>query len=414
MLRSARNALLCLIFSLLIGLAAHGVDWLVGWAQIASRWTMLHLGIAALVFPPLAFVVSSLIADRLCPASRGAGLPTLIASGHPAASSAMQTMAGLRPSLVRIGLMLLIIVSGAVSGRTGPTISLGGGIMGALQRWMPQHTALLFSAGAAAALAGAFGAPLAGFVFALEAMPWWRGQRHGVMWGVLAASAALPAGAVGIWLGSAVDFHPMMQAWHGGRDWAAIGGTGLAVGLASGLFARILRTANRRPMRQPLLLALCCGTLVSICVGLSGGAISGTGSVELTSMLHGTALPDRYVVLKYAATLMLAIARLPGGTIYPMMAVGGFVGQTMAGLWHAPDIAPLVLIGAAAGFAGLVQAPLTAVALAFGFVWQIDLLPPLLLACVAARLASGLVCSPGLFQSLAASLPTLPGASHEP
>jgi H+/Cl- antiporter ClcA len=136
-----------------------------------------------------------------------------------------------------------------------------------------------------------------------------------------------------------------------------------------GLFARsVVAVARGLPGRagslirqHPILFAALCGLLVAVIGIVSGGTTYGTGYHEAKELLQGAGqIPASFGLLKMLATILCSVSGIPGGIFSPSLAVGAGFGANVAALLpHAP-LGAVVLLGMAAYFAGVVQAPITA------------------------------------------------------
>ena len=155
---------------LIVGLVAVGLavasdevqrifqNWLVRWPYMP------------LVLTPLGFAFVVLLAVRVFPNTQGSGIPQAIAARKLDDQDARARLVGLRVAAGKILLTLLGLLVGASTGREGPTVQVGASVMFLIGRLTPRRQPGLILAGAAAGVAAAFNAPLAGIVFAIEEM----------------------------------------------------------------------------------------------------------------------------------------------------------------------------------------------------------------------------------------------------
>jgi H+/Cl- antiporter ClcA len=192
--------------------------------------------------------------------------------------------------------------------------------------------------------------------------------------------------------------------------WLAVPVCGLVGGLLGGLFSRtmlVMRMRLPRPVRRlhderPILFAAGCGLLLAAIGWVSGGTTFGTGYAEARAILQdGTAPPQWFFLLKALATLASYVTGIPAGIFAPSLAVGaGLGGQLHAWLPLAPAGA-MVVLAMAAYFAGVVQAPLTALVIVTEMTDNRALMLPLMTVVLLGRASSALVCRVPLYRSLA-------------
>ena len=318
-----------------------------------------------LLLTPLGFTLSAWIAVRFFPGSQGSGIPQAIAA-RTLEPEGRSRLLSLRLAFGKILLTLFGLAFGASIGREGPTVQVGAAIMLASGRLggMGQARGLIL-AGSAAGVAAAFNTPLAGIVFAIEEMGRAFEQRTSgfVLIAVILAGIA-SLGLVGnySYFGS-TSSHLMVTI-----DWVAVLVCGVLGGALGGLFARLTIWGQARtarwiapvPMRRALLVAFCCGLAVALCGILSGGATYGTGYEAARAAVEGHGQPFYFAPLKFIATVASTLSGIPGGLFAPSLSVGAGLGDVIARVLHVHAAGAIVLLGMAAYFAGVVQAPITA------------------------------------------------------
>src|SRR5690349_16298785 len=130
-----------------------------------ARWPYLPL-----LVTPLGFALVVWLAVRVFPNTQGSGIPQAIAARKLEDQDARARLVGLRVAVGKILLTLFGLLVGASTGREGPTVQVGASVMFLIGRLTPRRQPGLILAGAAAGVAAAFNAPLAGIVFAIEEM----------------------------------------------------------------------------------------------------------------------------------------------------------------------------------------------------------------------------------------------------
>ncbi len=320
---------------------------------------------APLLVTPAGFALCAWIAFRFVPASQGSGIPQAIAARHLRDDTERAGFLSLRIAAGKIVLTVLGLFCGASIGREGPTVQVGASIMLQAARWggMAQARGLIL-AGSAAGIAAAFNTPLAGIVFAIEEMSkTYQARTNGIV-----LSAVIIAGIAAIALvGNYTYFGVVAIAAEVKRDWLLVLVCGVVGGAVGAGFSSVMVTLTRRirrlraatPLGRVLAIAAGAGLLVALVGILTGGATFGTGYAEARSAIEGTPLPASFFLGKLVATLASSLSGIPGGLFAPSLSVGAGLGSTIGSLLGSP-IGLAAVLGMAAYFSGVVQAPMTA------------------------------------------------------
>jgi len=363
------------------------------------------------VIPPLGFMLISALTHRFFAEARGSGIPQTIAALHLHAHPQRQRLLSLRNATGKFFLTIASLACGASIGREGPTVQIGASIMYSLGRWVRLPAAGLdrglILAGGAAGVAAAFNTPLAGVVFAIEELS--RSFEHRSA-GIIFVAVVL-AGVTSVGLtGNYAYFGGTDSVLPGGWGWLAVPLCGVCGGLAGGLFARcmllvrsVVPSLSRRiPALTPMRVALICGVLVALLGALSAGETFGTGYAQARTLVQQEGMPGPFfAVEKFAATLVSYAAGIPAGIFAPSLSVGAGLGGMLATITGLAPAATMVVLTMAAYFAGVVQAPLTALVIVGEMIGDRSLTLPLMAAALLGRGASSLVCRESLYQSLA-------------
>lgn len=349
---------------LIVGILAVGLAEASDYAQSLFQTIVAHRPYLPLVVTPLGFALTVLLVQRVFPNTHGSGIPQAIAARTLQDQSARSALVGLRVAVGKILLTLLGLLAGASTGREGPTVQVGASVMFEIGRITPRRQPGLILAGAAAGVAGAFNAPLAGIVFAIEEMSKSFEARAS---GLIVAAVILAGLVAEALVGNYTYFGFTTAALPLGTAWMAVPICGALGGFSGAAFARILVAApdalpgGARFRRHPVMFAGLCGLGVALCGLLSGGQVFGTGYQQAHAVLHhtGTVSLD-YAPLKFLATALSSIAGVPGGIFSPSLSVGAGLGADVARFFHHADPGPIVLLGMVAYFTGVVRAPITA------------------------------------------------------
>nr|WP_321986551.1 chloride channel protein [uncultured Lichenicoccus sp.] len=386
------------------GAADHVDLWRRQLITASGGWVMLLLA-------PCGFAVSIWLTRSHAPGARGSGIPQVIATLHMTEAAAIDTVLSLRNAVGKVVLTLLGLFCGASIGREGPTVQVGATLMHLLGRHLgvsePSARRALILAGGAAGVSAAFNTPLAGIVFAIEELSHsFESRTSGTLLTAVILSGLTSLAIVGnySYFGHADAALPV------GAAWIAAPLCALAGGVSGGLFsALLLRFAYGIPGRlgraaaaHPVLFAALCGLLLAVLGMLSGGLTYGTGYQQARHIVDGTAhLPAGFFALKFAASLISYCSGIPGGIFAPSLAVGAGIGGLVA--QFLPHAAPgmVVLLGMAAYFSAVVQAPLTATVIVMEMTDNQQVTVALLATSFLAYGISRLICRRPIYGALA-------------
>jgi len=392
----------------------------IAFAKIADAAFAVFLGVTAhspywaLLLTPATFALLAWAASGPLAATRGSGIPQVIASLQETREDFRAAQLSLKVSASKLALTVLALLGGASVGREGPTVHVGAGIMHAIGRRFgygdPYQASRFLLAGGAAGIAAAFNTPLAGVVFAIEELSGAFEQRFS---GTL-LTAVIIGGVVSLGLlGDYAYFGHVAAKLPLGEGWLAVLACGLVGGLLGGLFARlVVAAADGRPRwlgharaRWPVLFATACGLLLAVLGTALGGSVFGTGYEQAHALLSGDgSIGAEFGVSKLVANLASYLAGIPGGLFSPALAVGAGLGDNLALLFPGVDPSAVVLLGMAAYLTGVTQAPLTSAVISMELTDNHELLLPILAVVLIARGASSLLCPVPIYKALALRL----------
>ena len=316
-------------------------------------------------------------------------------------------------SLVKSLASLLVVASGSAIGREGAMILLAALAASSFaQRFTPRaEWKLWIACGAAAGMAGAYHAPLAGRLFFAEVL-------FGTM--ILASLGPVVVSAVVALLTTNVlsDSNALLYAVHFTRElhvmeYAMIVSTGLVAGVCGPLFMWLMTASHngflRLKLSPPWQLAL--GGLIVGLLSLLTPAVWGNGYSVVQSYLLSPPLltvVSGIFICKLLAVLASSGSGAPGGVFTPTLFVGLSVGMLLGrtwGLWlPGPDeIAILLgLTGMATLLAATTHAPIMSTLMVCEMTGEYRLLPGLLIACVVASVLSRTLRQDSIYRQHAA------------
>ena len=376
------------------------------WQLAAGHWQAWRWLAPAAVLATVAWLTRTLFRG-----AQGSGIPQTIAALRLQLPAERDALLSLRIAAGKLLLTMLALAGGASVGREGPTVQVGASIMHSLRRFarfsrMDVDRGLIL-AGGAAGVAAAFNTPLAGIVFALEELSRSFEERTS---GTLLMAVIL-AGVTSVVLAGNYTYFGISQATlPTPAAWLAVPVCGVAGGLAGGLFARaMLSMARGLPgrmgdwqLRRPLAFAAACGLCLALLGWLADGTTFGTGYAQARAIVQHDALPlHGFAVFKALATLVSYVAGIPGGIFAPSLAVGAALGGELAPWLPMAPAGAMAVLTMAAYFAGVVQAPLTALVIVTEMTGNRSLTLPLMGAALIGRATSALLCRASLYRSLA-------------
>ncbi len=389
----------------------------IGFASAADTAGQLFLHVmqprpwVVFILAPVGLAVSVLLTRTVFPGAQGSGIPQVIAALHMTDLDMIDRVLSLRIAVGKILLTLLGLACGASIGREGPTVQVSAAIMHAfgqrlrLPRLQLQRALVL--AGGAAGISAAFNTPLAGVVFAIEELSHsFEARTSGTVF-----TAVIIGGATTMALaGNYTYFGRTSAELAFGHGWIAVILCSLVGGTLGGLFSlSLVRAAAGLPgragrfvMRHPVLFAALCGMVLAVLGTLSDGTTYGTGYAQARSVVEGgAALPMAFPILKLAATVVSYVSGIPGGIFAPSLAIGAGIGSWVSYLLPTAPSGAVVLLGMAAYFSGVVQAPITATVIVLEMTDDQRVTVPIMATAFLAFAISRLICRRPLYGALA-------------
>lgn len=389
-------------FGLLVRDVGHLRSDLIGWAH-GTPMIGLPLVLAAAGFTVTAAVW---LVHRVEPHAEGSGIPRVEAVVEGRAEPGR-----LRIVPVKYLGGLLAIGGGLALGREGPLVQMGG-VIGAqcarVTRLAATDMRMVVAGGAAAGLATAFNAPIAGGVFVLEEL--FRRFDPRATVSTLSASAAGFA-ATHLLVADHTDFTiPRLPtpSLHQAPMCLLVGGVCGVLGVAyNKAILAGLRFGDRS--RIPVVAR-------AVGIGLAAGLIGwfaptwvGTGDDLTQSALtahRALGVVALIFCLRFAFGVVSYAANAPGGLFAPMLVLGTHAGLGIAlAVGEFTHLTPgtasaLALIGMAAFFTASVQAPVTGIILASEMTGSVTWLPPMLGTVAIAMLIAMVMRSEPIYDSL--------------
>ena len=298
-----------------------------------------------------------------------------------------------RQSLLKSLSALFSISSGGSIGREGPLVQLAAMLASALGRILrvsSPRLRLLVACGAAAGIASAYNAPVAGALFVAEVV---MATMSMEVFGPLVCSSVVATLTTRQFLGadplySVLHFHTISPV-----QTLILVGLGCLCGLLSPAYLLILRNVELwfSVWPGPVFTRLAAGGLVVGVLAVWYPQVCGNGYSEVNAVLHGRWPWQELAIvflLKIVATSATFGSGAVGGVFTPTLFVGASIGYLFGVLAKAASgiaaIQPeaFALIGMGAFLAATTRAPLMAIILIFEITLDYEVILPLMLACV--------------------------------
>jgi len=343
-----------------------------------------HMGVWAVAVPVVGGLIVGLMARYGSEKIRGHGIPEALEAILISGSRMEPRVAVLKPvsSAIAIG-------TGGPFGAEGPIIMTGGAIGSLIAQFIrltSMERRILLSAGAAAGMAAIFGAPVAAVLLAIELLLFeWKPRSF-----IPVAVAAVTAGALRVYLlGPGPVFAALPHAPL--APGALVGALGL--GLVGGILSGVLTWAvyafddlfDKLPIHWMWWPAI--GGLFVGVGGLIDPRVLGVGYDLIRSLLQGNLVGGLVLGLLVTKALVWALALgsgTSGGVLAPLLIIGGALGAFLSPWIPFGDSSLWVMVGMTAVMGGTMRAPFTATIFALEVTHDLNVLPALLVGCLAA------------------------------
>ena len=332
---------------------------------------------------------------------------------------------GMRSTLVSAWSSLLSIGTGASIGREGAITQLTATFAskwGQFHQWQPYRLRLMVACGAAAGLAAAYNAPIAGALFAALVLV---GNFSMNLFAPLVMASVMATMVSRFWFGIEPWYELPESIDYGQAARLSQMGWFLVLGIISGaggaFFLKSIQNAQSAtgkyawPSWAKLGLAgLAVGLIALVFPGVWGNGYEITNQIlhvessetGFTELIQGSVLSDLQawqiplvvlaglLVAKFVATVCTVGAGTVGGVFTPTLFLGAGLGAAFGqalGLFDFADNTPTVafaLVGMGSVLAATTRSPLLAMILIFEISLKYELMPPLMIGCVVATLVS--------------------------
>lgn len=387
-------SIMAVVVGIISALIAYGLVLLIGlitnlafYQRLSTAFTSPanhQLGILVIVVPMVGGLIIGLMARYGSEQIRGHGIPEALE-----AILIGRSRIGLRVAVLKPLSSALSIGTGGPFGAEGPIIMTGGAFGSLFGQAFNLSTAerkTLLVAGAAGGMAAIFGTPLAAVLLAVELLLFeWKPRSF-----IPVAFSAITASVLRVGLlgrGPIFPISPHLPLSSAEMIYSL--GVGVIAGLGSSLLT-LLVYAFEDLFRKLPIHWMYWPVIGGFFIGL-GGLINphtlGVGYDTIRALLSGNEIGVALMTLLIVKTLSWSIALgsgTSGGVLAPLMIIGGALGAFEAHFIPAGDVGLWVLISMAAMMGGTMRSPFTAIIFALELTHDLNTLPGLLMACVAA------------------------------
>jgi CIC family chloride channel protein len=304
-------------------------------------------------------------------------------------------------AVVQAASSFFTIGSGGSIGREGPLVQLAATAASKIGQWTQApvpRLRLLVACGAAAGIAAAYNAPIAGALFVAEVV---LGSIAMESFGPLIVASVVSDATTRHFLG----YGPVYQVPHinFGAPWelALYGLLGVMLGHGAAPYLALLDRARGLfgRLHWPLPATLALGGLMVGVISVGVPQVWGNGYSVVNEMLNDK-LALQALALALVAKLISTAASVGsganGGILTPTLFMGAAFGALFADVLHLIDphltsqVAAYAVVGMGAFLAATTHAPLTSILLIFEMTLDYEVVLPLMLACVTAHYVAGI------------------------
>ena len=344
-----------------------------------------HLGPFVILAPVVGGLIIGLMARYGSEKIRGHGIPEALEAILFGRSRMSVKVAVLKPlsSAISIG-------SGGPFGAEGPIIMTGGAIGSLFAQLFHLSAAerkTLLVAGAAGGMSAIFNAPVAAVLLAVELLLFeWR-PRSFIPVAIASAVAAIVRVPL---LGSGAIFPVTAHAPLGAEGLTIAFLVGISAGVASGLLTALVYFCEDVFTKLPIHW-MWWPAIGGLFVGIGGWLdprVLGVGYDTIHALLKGELFGAMVLGLLIGKAVVWSISLgsgTSGGVLAPLLIIGGALGAVEGRFISLGDPGLWAMIGMASMMGGTMRSPLTAMIFTLELTHDLNLLPALLVSCIAAH-----------------------------
>jgi H+/Cl- antiporter ClcA len=388
-------SLMAIVVGVMSAIVAKALVWLIAvftnltfYQRFSSDFvspTNHHLGPFVIFAPVAGGLIIGLMARYGSEKIRGHGIPEALEAILFGRSRMDVKVAVLKPlsSAISIG-------SGGPFGAEGPIIMTGGAlgsIFAQLFHLSAAERKTLLVAGAAGGMSAIFNAPVAAVLLAVELLLFeWRPRSF-----IPVAIAAAVAAAVRVpLLGSGAIFPVTIHAPLGTEGLMIACLVGISAGLAAGLLTSLVYFCEDIFSKLPIHW-MWWPAIGGLFVGIGGWfdpRVLGVGYDTIHALLRGELVGAVVIGLLIGKAVVWSISLgsgTSGGVLAPLLIIGGALGAIEGRFIPLGDPGVWAMISMAAMMGGTMRSPLTSMIFTLELTHDLNLLPALLIACIAAH-----------------------------
>lgn len=388
-------SLMAVIIGAISALVAKALVWLIAiftnltfYQRFSSDFvspTNHHLGALVIFVPVVGGLIIGLMARYGSEKIRGHGIPEALEAILFGRSRMSVKVAVLKPlsSAISIG-------SGGPFGAEGPIIMTGGAIGSIFAQLFHLSAAerkTLLVAGAAGGMSAIFNAPVAAVLLAVELLLFeWR-PRSFIPVAIASAVAAIVRVPL---LGPGAIFPVTVHAPLGAEGLMIAFAVGITAGLASGALTALVYFCEDVFSKLPIHW-MWWPAIGGLFVGIGGWfdpRVLGVGYDTIHALLKGELVGAVVLGLLIGKALVWSISLgsgTSGGVLAPLLIIGGALGAIEGRFISVGDPGLWAMISMAALMGGTMRSPLTAMIFTLELTHDLNLLPALLVSCIAAH-----------------------------
>lgn len=382
------------IYAKLFSLAEEGTQLLYAYA----KW-------AFFIITPLGFVLAAWMVSKFSPFARGSGIPQVSAAielSNPKHNYKVNSLLSLKIIWVKIVSSLIMVFSGGIIGREGPTIQISAAIFkkvnDLLPSWYPKISKRnMIVTGAAAGLAAAFNTPLGGIVFAIEELTKTHFSffKSALLTGVIIAGlTALNFLGPYLYLGYPKLGHTSISIILIVIPLAVV--TGAIGSWMCAIILYLFKMKNAFPKNyQKYVYVIVCGLLIATSAIFIDVRTFGSGKEIMVETLFTT---NKHVewyipIIKIFGSILSFSTGGAGGIFAPALTAGASIGSLFAGWIHATDteVNLLILCGMTAFLTSVTRSPFTSSILVLEMTNTHDIIFYIMLTALFSNLVANLI-----------------------
>ncbi len=372
-----------------------------------------HSGFTGYLFPVIFSItgigISLLLVKKFAPEASGSGIQEI-----EGALDEIRTIRWKRVLPVKFIASLFSLGSGLLLGREGPTIQIGasiGKMVKDIFRQSEDKTNPFVSAGAAAGLASAFNAPLAGIIFVIEEM---HGHFRYTFFSLAAIMVA--SGTADLVVRVLVGADPVIKMTvfpspelSGIWLFILLGALFSFVGFAFNRLIIVFLDFFSNLSKTTLVFSILLTGLVIAIVGIFNPNMI-SGGYNTIRIVLDQQNSIKFLIFLFAGRLLLTVLSygtgVSGGIFAPLLALGVAFGMMFGSImqYYFPELVAFPGIFAVAGmaaiFASTVRAPLTGLVLAVEMTSNFELILPLIITTVTASLVTAQLGNQPIYTTL--------------